>query len=133
MRPIKFRVWDKKKKEMIPAIGVGWLYGRLDGEKWSFWQDVGKDSEECVANYKDSVLMQFTGLKDKNGKEAYEGDLVSLWHEEIGEIYWDNRLSLWDLRRPKDKSGFEETDWLEGELETGEIIGNIYENPELLE
>jgi len=63
-------------------------------------------------------LMQYTGLKDKNGKEIYEGDIAQL-RELTFQVYWDSR-----------QTGFNVGSLL---AEMIEVIGNIYENPELLE
>jgi uncharacterized phage protein (TIGR01671 family) len=70
-------------------------------------------------------LMQYTGLKDKNGKEIYEGDLLSN-SEFIGQIVWD--IGGFDWVK---SNGVE---YFIGNLKTTdiEVVGNIYENPDLL-
>lgn len=108
MRQIKFRAWTNT--EMTTSD----KYESMS----EFWYD-------C----KDCKIMQFTGLLDKNGKEIYEGDIV---FDEDGEfsktckIEWHNENAQFVGVDIDGLGGFqmEEID--------GEIIGNIYENPELL-
>ena len=119
MREIKFRAWDKKNK--------GWCsYTNSDCMN-------NLDNPECA-------IMQYTGLKDKNGKEIYEGDILRMeseMHVGVAPVLWSD-----------DHCGFIYEGWqgyfskivpnLGGsgivDLETrAEIIGNIYENPELLQ
>jgi len=119
MRKIKFRAWDKKEKIMINSESKETSETYSDGismeGNFSFVQcNACRDGE-------DFILMQFTGLKDKDGKEIFEGDIVKYPHG-IGKVifmncsYWiDTKyccVLLYDY--------------------TIEILGNIYENPELL-
>jgi len=84
-----------------------------------------------LGQQRDGVLLQYTGLKDRNGKEVYESDIVKctegcshqiIWLEERGGIFWGG-MPGWYL------SGLDEGYAWTGEEE---VIGNIYENPELL-
>ena len=79
------------------------------------------------------TLGQYTGLKDKNGKEIYEGDVVRIWadpkdyngykgHNYIGIVEWDEFILGFIL---SDGHGLKDFEFIE-------IVGNIYENPELL-
>lgn len=128
MREIKFRAWDKDKKEMFEVGALTFNDEKLgiavDDEDWK----IRPHSEP----------MQFTGLKDKNGKEIFEGDILSiLWIEEdqyeVGDVQW------WDagFRFVTDCEAhdpFHISDlWVDDKVLQIEIIGNIYENPELLE
>jgi uncharacterized phage protein (TIGR01671 family) len=96
-------------------------------------------AENEQEEYLELDLMQYTGLKDKNGKEIYEGDIVKYrydWIHEAWEVYWAN--DRWWLRNGDSDTSrvgwnddsetvTEYIDW-----EKSELIGNVYENPELL-
>ena len=99
MREIKFRAWDTQEKRMIyPKTGA---VNNL--ESWEILQLF-------------DTVMQYTGLKDKNGKEIYEGDIVRIAGYGLYEVGYPF-ITLF-------QSHFEN--------DVEEIIGNIYENPELL-
>ncbi|EJV42126.1 hypothetical protein IEK_05792 [Bacillus toyonensis] len=134
MREIKFRAWDEVEDKMIPFNKL-WLemedgYGGVR----EFDSSTGK-YEECTSEF---VLMQYTGIKDKNGKEIYEGDVLDLSLDENSVIRceivyespsfcrkWHNKNTI-RLRQRE----IEPMAWNTHILY--EIIGNIYENPELL-
>lgn len=80
-----------------------------------------------VEEYK--AIMQFTGLHDKNGKDIYEGDLIKNSIDEVEEVIWSEYLGAWQMRNGKNPD-----DSLAYFLreEPFEVIGNIYENPTLL-
>ncbi len=117
MREIKFRAWDKEKQCMI--IGHWSWYLSFDGRIWK-----SNVSEE----EKGYILMQFTGLKDKNGKEIYENDIVKEINisdgKHIREIVFEQGC-FWTKGQDKRVS--------EAFVPLSlEVIGNVYENPELL-
>ena len=127
MREIKFRAWYTKSNKwlddvMIDLKGVPESYSDNDGGKEGLW-------EHALGNWKDTIISQYTGLKDKNDKEIYEGDIVT---------YQYNGNLILNMKVEWLKGGFYLTDetiyerpsrWIPGACE---IIGNIYENPELL-
>ena len=132
MREIKFRAWLKKdsvwnKKGMYGSFTI---WDRYDGREESgiYCKDGG---DLCEVNAEKVVLMQYTGLKDRNGKEIYEGDIIRILYvdefkdkERVGAVEWDNEEWGWVITNYDFRYGYAHSD---------EVIGNIYENPELLE
>lgn len=122
MREIKFRAWDKGRKRFAP-----WIEICADG---SFIRGEVEDSYSGLIPWEDgeAVLMQYTGLHDKNGKEIYEGDIVCDQNFKFRKhvVSWDTT----DGTRGHDLFyiGFS----LVYRPEECEVIGNIYENPELI-
>lgn len=133
MREIKFRAWNGYRQEMNKVLNIGYFEG--------LYMNISVDTEEGQIDYNDSLdnmecnnieLMQYTGLHDKNGKEICEGDIVKafingIWY--IGQVIYEHSGFTIDVTNNK-------------QLEFGrrgiierftEVIGNIYENKELLE
>jgi len=110
----KFRAWCKKGKEMITDF---WIEAK-DGECF------GKYSMQA---YPEWELMQFTGFKDKNGKEVYEGDIITTNAIRIVNTYPLNVIFMDGGFYPFCKSNSYGVSLGDGI----EVIGNMYENPEL--
>ena len=110
MREIKFRAWDKVNKKWIKHFNVDLLN---------------------VPQMQFVELMQYTGLKDKNGKEIYEGDIISFGDSKTVVFYEHAKFKV---KHRYDNSCYRYYDLREASyFNKGKVIGNIYENKELLE
>ncbi|MFG6267024.1 YopX family protein [Streptococcus pyogenes] len=118
----KFRVWDKSNKKMCDVKALSEFNGgevtiKRDGENASY-----------VVPIERVILMQSIGLKDKNGVEVFDGDIM---------FYEQDCYQYTLVKYDKDKLAFVLYDGCERLYHElwgpGEVIGNIYENPELLE
>jgi len=122
MREIKFRAWHKHQKCMFISLFLTFL-GKIG--IWNY-----EETEiDFGSNYDFLELMQFTGLKDRNGVEVYESDIVYWKHlGTYGVVYYNEEEVHYFVKPIKTK---EET---ESYLDSThmEVKGNIYENPELL-
>ena len=124
MREIKFRAWLKEKKIMGEVLGIDILHKEI------FFSNEDVDCYEHT-DFKDIELMEYTGLKDKNEKEIYEGDIVKLRaNHGIGVIKYSDEWGAFVVEyikpRPLVVLG------MNYYKEDIEILGNIYENSELL-
>ena len=129
MRELEFRAWWKDTKRF------------LDCDEWYMTCSGAKYLHYAVMPYKDDnfIIEQYTGLKDKNGKKIFEGDIVSEEFEYGGE----KTKTIWQVRWSDDEcafelhyvSGFEVDDCslVADDEEDYEVIGNIHKQPELLE
>lgn len=121
MKEIKFRIWDNQMKVMGQwnEITVGYIPGM---ENWC--SDVQRGDpphihlDKIFTDFsKRGIMMQYTGHKDRNGKEIYDGDILR--NDEKGITFlveWSGRKNGWNFRYP----------------EEAEVVGNKYEDPEIL-
>lgn len=133
-REIKFRAYDKEDERMTYFDDENYLYHcpvilRLEQV---FKKDSNYDDYEDF-EYKDATdkveLMQYTGLHDKNGKEIYEGDIVKIKYrdENIGKVIYEHNGFSIDVTNMNKNYG--RVSFVNNFME---VIGNIYDNPELL-
>lgn len=134
-REIKFRAWNKKDKVMVDVAATNFGPSGC----WSLIEDA-YDAELQLADSYD--LMQYTGLHDKNGREVYEGDILKVTSEDgesyVATVKWFGKedYPAFDLEGIPTSWSYDAnalaTIFQEG-VETCEVIGNTFENPELLE
>jgi len=134
MREIKFRAWDKKNKEWLNPNTIGI---NLNGK------GIAPDETWLEHDPSNIALMQFTGLHDKNGKEIWEGDIVKYKYgmkisdeeEEPGEVeeYIEPIIFQEGTFYPIPCGYYPDDYWYGYKYYDFKVIGNIYENPELLE
>jgi uncharacterized phage protein (TIGR01671 family) len=131
MREIKFRAWDDRPngKCMLDWITINQTAFNFKADRPLLW---------TIFHTPGIVLMQYTGLRDKNGKEIYEGDIVKFYKNErhyVGEIKFEN--GCFDIiayaPEPKSWRGKVFVGGILRGFQSVEVIGNIYEHPELLE
>ena len=131
MREVKFRVWDYEERQMKSVDSIHFPLGRCNRKCISVYNKE-EDCYEWVYSYE---LMQYISIKDKNGKEIYEGDIVKYldenWYEyntfyNMGKVCYDDEFlsyyvtNRWSVEKEKVWNDIE-------------VVGNIYENPEMLD
>lgn len=140
MREIKFRLYSTEEEEMffnenIVNIDLVCNFARIENERFKGFFDFGEGEE--------SILMQYTGLKDKNGKEIYEGDIVKYKVKGSDKTYTtvmkfneDHGAFLFGIYEGVKMPCGKKTrmnKYTRKSVGSVEVIGNIYENPGLLE
>ncbi len=120
----KFRAWIKNDKEMIDVDEIHWFNGELD---------IIGDYITFVRKADEIELMQSTGLKDKNGKEIFEGDIVD-YKGRKAVVKWHSSYASF-IYRFVDELHKRNAEWKPLYLAyyNFEVVGNKFENPELLE
>lgn len=133
MREIKFRAWNKRLKKLVSMEEFVFSPCFIQADGKVIICDPGNE-EHNFEELEDYILMQYTGLKDKNGKEIYEGDIIKYKYEkslrgDISKVEWQNEYAGFSPFVDYDS----DNQWSYINLESIEVISNIYENPKLLE
>lgn len=118
MREIKFRVWDSERNEMYHLLENRFSFGTSEFDRAVSWEDVFAEQHEEL------IPLQFTGLKDRNGKEIYEGDIL---RDEKGKTYkikWSMNSNGFIAQSKETHGNVYSSYHLAPKTE---VIGNIYE------
>ncbi len=147
MREIKFRAWDKVKKQMCDVINIDWYYKNTNGPTRLTIESPDQEIVKITLHgIKDFELMQYTGLRDCKrtkeypvGQPIYEGDIVRQYIGDLDLLGIDNgeiisTVFYADGMFQIKEDGYDSDDLLllRDYHEEMEVIGNIYDNPELL-
>ncbi|TDX83982.1 YopX family protein [Epilithonimonas xixisoli] len=117
------------------TIGEKWVFGHIIfwGSNYQIWE-TEQDGETHNYQVIPETVSQFTGLKDKNGKEIYEGDILDSSEKVplIFEVYYEDGGFRYGTKDRSVDIGFSGDTWLKEILTRFHVIGNIHDNPELL-
>ena len=125
----RFRAWDdwRKRMSVVDRIYIDTKGVRLYDDFGAYWRD-----------FRDAKLMQSTGLKDKNGKEIFEGDIIAIEVDDNeapinAKVFQNRKIGILMFHVFEDNEDVPMVELLEDNSVAFKIIGNIYENKELID
>lgn len=125
MRELKFRAWDKISKKMFPVMMIDF------GQSYVMIEEI--NGLWCERDFDEIEIMQSTGLFDKNGKEIYEDDIVRITLTDgFRYVVGEDGAVKYKLGAFYILNGLDEYLISDFHIDDIEVVGNIYENPELL-
>lgn len=127
MKISKYRAWDKANKEMLNVDVLDFFFEEI--------RVLNDDGSVFSMKFENIILMQSTGLKDENGTEIFEGDIVKAvsFARWIGVVKYSEEKTAF-MFKDSDTSGYRDEYVFLSQFEDGfEVLGNIYENPDILE
>lgn len=123
----KFRAWDKISKKMFPVMMIDFVQSYVMIEEIN--------GLLCERDFDDVELMQYTGLKDENGREIYEGDVVRYeccFESYVEEVIYDDKHCNFGTIDKDEKTFSFDVLISDFDVDCFEVVGNKYENLELL-
>ena len=126
---LRFRAWLKEDKEMVDVDEINFYNGEFDF--------IG-DATTWMCKADDCILMQSTGLRDKNGKEIFEGDIIAIEVEDFeapvnAKVFCNNDIGVLMFHVFEDNEDVPMVELLEDNSVAFAVIGNIWEDGELLD
>lgn len=119
MREIKYRAWEKNLKQIIPVYNINFESKQINtGSAWRFFDEI--------------ELMQYTGLKDRNGNEIFEGDIllgVKNFKVTPIKILWNKDKCFYQMSFLND---FDIKNLTKNDIDNSIVIGNVYENKDFI-
>lgn len=128
MTTLKFRAWDKKCNEMFKDT----FAITESGQVIIVEQESVFDTPDYVFT-DDLIIMQSTGLFDEYGKEIFDGDILHTPDNELAKVFWNDDLAGWFVDFLYEIAELSEVADIQSNRSICAIVGNIYENPELVE
>lgn len=128
MTTLKFRAWDKKCNEMFKDT----FAITESGQVIIVEQESVFDTPDYVFT-DDLIIMQSTGLFDEYGKEIFDGDILHTPDNELAKVFWNDDLAGWFVDFLYEIAELSEVADIQSNRSICAIVGNIYENPELME
>lgn len=132
----KFRAWNKNLKTMHGTddiVFINFEEEEICVQTIYFEQGLPDERDLDFYIFDEIEFMQSTGLIDKNGEEIFEGDVLLTYDGKLAKVYWDDVLAGWFVDFIYETAELSEVADLQSSRSICKIIGNIYENPELLE
>ena len=127
MNDVKYRAWDYKRKRMVKVLAIDWEHQTINCEADINHEGMSGFERLYRQPLENFELLQYTGVKDKNGTEIYEGDILKNSFGSLYEVKWVSSMTSFMCSPLKVVYEVRHLDNLDTE-----VVGNVFENTELL-